>query len=400
MNIDRKTWIKAFVFVVLVIIAYKIIDGMNDIMGFFGSFMHIITPFVIGGIIAYLLFLPASKLENLLGKTKSKFLDRNARTIAVLLTVLGFLGVIALILFLFMPMLIRNITDFLGMVPSFENTVKNVITDLSEKESFKNLLDWDHLIRSINLSKLVAFLGLTDVKDVTTYLSAFISGLANFVIGLIAAIYILIDRSRLRKGLYNALCALIHKPKVERLFDTFALVGKTIYRFLYGQSLDSFIVGLMCFIVLTILNIPNAHVLALIFGICCLVPFFGSFIGTGLVALFTLIGAGWVKTLIMLGIMIVLQQIDGNIINPRIVGGALKIRPLAVIFGVTLGGGFFGVPGMLLGAPFMAVILQLFYQFAASREVPVFSKANFMPDAEAPPSELTGQQQLPDQQDG
>ncbi len=366
-------WIPLFLLGTALIIVYKTIDNLSGIGTQLAIFGMLLRPFVVGGIFAFLLYLPSSKLERFIRSRNKKFFGKNAHLLAVGVTMVGFLVLLVAAFSVFLPMLYQNIEAFVAQVPAFVTDLKVTLQAMSTTYTWIDNIDLDGLAASASVGHFINWVGLDNVNTYTKGIQTALSVVIDTLLGLVVAVYILIDEVRLKVGLRQGMMALVPTRVVAGFFRICSRVSKVVYSFLYGQSLDALFVGVCCAIAFTIMQLPNAAVMALIFGICSLVPFFGAFIGAGVVTLFTLISVGWLKAVVVLAFILVLQQIDANIVNPRIIGSSLGIRPLAVIFGVTIGGGLFGLPGMLLGAPFMAIVGQFFQEFAEQREKPLFA---------------------------
>lgn len=365
-----RKWIPPFLLGAALIILYKTVDNLSGVMGFFSTLTALLRPFVIGGIVAFLLYLPCSKLENFLGGRKLNLLKKRAHIIAVSTTVICFLVILFSVTWLFIPFIYTSVVSFIKQIPSLVDSADKTFDSLVESNNwlvgFANI-DFEAIKRALSVNNLIGWLGMDNVQLYTKGLQNVLSTILDVLLGLVIAVYILSDAERLGVGFKNTLTTFLPIKRVNGIFRISGRIGKTVYSFLYGQSLDALFVGSCCAIGFNVMFIPNATELAFIFGVSSLVPYFGAFIGTFICAVFTLISAGWVKALIALAFILVLQQIDGNIVNPRIIGNSLGIRPLAVIFGITVGGGFFGLAGMLLGAPCMAIFTQLFQEYSLQR---------------------------------
>jgi predicted PurR-regulated permease PerM len=304
---------------------------------------------------------------------------KRARAFSVVSTMLIFVTVLLLLLYLFLPALYQNLTQFVALTLEYNRQLPEILDSLSSHDRWGNMFPWESLKEFIDLARLLEFLGLDDLESYTRMITGIVSGVFRFAVGVVSALYILLDRARLRRAFHRFLSVMMNEKRIGGFFNTMSLIGKTLYRFCYGQSLDAFIGAFFVGIALVILGEPNALSMALIYFLCSLVPIFGTIAGVASVGLFTLMSQGFTwHFVITMVIVLAIQQTDSNFIHPRIVGGALHIRPLAVIFGVSMGAGLFGLPGMLLGAPAMAVIFQLSRQYADAKHKPIFSRANIL----------------------
>ena len=197
----------------------------------------------------------------------------------------------------------------------------------------------------------------------------------NLIIGFIISIYLLLERSKIKK-LFTRICRLsLKESKARRVENLLVRVSRIIYSFVYGQALDALLIGVIVGIVMTIFKIPNALVLGSIYFLFALIPYFGPFIGVASITLLTFLSGGLKTAIVALIIAVILQQVDGNLLYPRVIGTAVGIRPLYVILGVTLFGGLFGFVGLFLGPPLMSILLELTQEFLASKEAAKAKKA-------------------------
>lgn len=364
---DWKVWLTRFVFGAALIAVYKTFDDFSGIASAFGTITSLLAPFFYGAVIAFLLYLPSRKLEGLIKKTNNKFLQKRARSISVLSALVLFIALLAVLLLLFIPGMYKNIVSFANSIPGYLNDAYNFITQYAEGA------DWlSNILKNIQ-SQLTFdnIMGWVQAADIGTYakgITSFIGVVVNLFLGIILSIYMLIDRASIKRNLNRVVVLALKPRRAKNLGALLSRIADVLYSFLYGQALDALFVGIVTGIILAVIQVPNAAVLGLIYGLFSLIPYFGAMFGVLTVCLLTFLSGGFTKLILAFVLITILQWIDGNIINPKIIGNAIGIKPLYVIFGVTLFGGLFGIVGMLIGPPLMAIIIELVQEFVGDRE--------------------------------
>jgi predicted PurR-regulated permease PerM len=215
----------------------------------------------------------------------------------------------------------------------------------------------DEILARLDLTEYIEAMPFTEAAQGTMLF------FANFGIGIIISVYFLLDREVILEGTKKFISLAFSTATIERIFSFLMRACKILYSFFYGQALDGLFVGTVVAIGFTVLRIDNAAVHGLLFGLFSLIPYFGALVGAAVMTVLALISGGIPQAIVVLIFVTILQQIDGNYVNPKIIGGKLRIKPILVILGVTLGGGMFGLTGMLLGAPAMAIVCEFVVGF-------------------------------------
>lgn len=264
------------------------------------------------------------------------------------------------------PILVQSVRD---LIANFQTYYTESIERLNQsgtddflnnpivQEGIKRLqeVDWSQLA---TLENIMAY-ARGAVSAVTGVFSVFVS--------IIVSIYILLERSNIVKFL-TRLGQAIFKPKTYNLlYSYFEKANEIFFKYVGSQFLDAVLVGSIASIILSILGVKYAVLLGVMIGLSNMIPYFGAIIATVIAALITLITGGFMQAIAMLITIIVLQQIDANVINPKIVGDSLKISPLLVIFAVTVVGAYFGIIGMFLSVPIIALLKLMLEHFIAFR---------------------------------
>lgn len=374
------SWLSAFIFAVAVIAVYKTFDNFDSIWSFFRTIIDILNPFVVGFGIAFILFAPSRWIENKLGGVSNKYLRRFARPIAIFCVYLALLLIIGLILFFALPALGRGVVSFVRALPGYFNTAVEWLEQFTRPGGLLENVDisgklqelYNTILSKINAETITASLqGLLNLT----------SSLLNVFMSFIISIYMLASRESLFRAL-RAVCGLFMKEKWIDNFSKYAhKAGEIFYKYLYSALIDAVLIGIIVSIGLVIFGVPNGVLLGMIVGLMNMIPYFGALIGGAGCALIALLSNNIYTAIGVAIYILVMQQIDGNIIQPRIIGGGIGIRPIYVLLAITVGGGFFGFWGILLGVPFMAVIQLLLSDYIAYRNRLKVEPAS----AEAPP---------------
>ena len=350
-----KKWVYWFLFAVAVIMVYKALDNFSDIMGAIGTFFEVITPFLAGIFIAYLLYLPCKKFEQKFKKSKLKFISKKARALGVATVYFIAILIIVLLTTFILPIIWDSVVDLINNIPGYYETAVDRLKELPQDSFWNNDLV-NQVIQNIKELDLKQFF---QFDKIVGYVSGAISAVFSVVdifIALIVSIYILTQRSEIMQFLRKLATAIFPKKTYNHLGKYFDDSNTIFFKFIASQFMDAVIVGILVSIALTIMGVKYSVVLGFFIGLFNMIPYFGAIIATVLSAIITIITGGLSQAIWMLIVVIILQQIDANIINPKIVGKSLKISPLLVIFSVTIGGAFFGVLGMFLAVPVIAVV--------------------------------------------
>lgn len=328
--------------------------------------LGIIMPFLIGGIIAFALNMPMSAIENkLLKKWKGKYADKFKRPLSLIMSILMVVALITLVIVIVLPQLVRTVADIINIIPpSFERFVKwlqKLFADNPEIMKYLNEIDTSKIDWAGMLSSVVNF-AKNQFGNVLSGVAGLITGIAGGVVdGVIAfifGIYILLQKERLSTQAERIARAYLKEKNYGRVMKTARLLNKNFHNFLTGQCLEACILGTMFFIVMTILDLPYAALAGVLIGFTALIPVAGAFIGCFICA-FLILMVSPVKMVIFLITFLVLQQIEGNLIYPRVVGSSVGLPAMWVLMAVSVGGSLMGIMGMLIFIPVFSTIYML-----------------------------------------
>ncbi|MGN1310539.1 MAG: AI-2E family transporter [Clostridia bacterium] len=358
-----KKWLYWFLFAVAVIAVYKTLDNITEISIWFGNLLGVLMPFIIGILIAYLLYTPCRKIENLFNKAKkNNFLRKKARTLSIVIVYLVVLLILLLFFKVIIPVVVDSVADLITNFQEYYNITMASIEKLPEDSILKS----DFVIEIFNTLKQIDLKDIINMEKIAQYAKGAISAASkifDIFVAIIVSIYILRQRDDIIGFLKKLGKALFKKDTYTNLEKYFNKTNAIFFNFLAGQLLDGFVVGIITSIGMSIIHVKYAVLLGFFIGILNLIPYFGAIVGVIIAAIITLLTGGLNQAITMLILVTILQQIDANIINPKITGKSVKISPLLVIFAVTVGGSYFGAWGMFLGVPVIAVIRMMIVDF-------------------------------------
>ena len=355
-------WLFWFSIALCVVIAYKILDNFGLIAEGIKKFFGVITPFLVGILIAYILYVPCKKFEKLYKKAKVKFIKKKARALSILTVYLITLFLIIILLTVILPPVIQSITDLVSNIGNYYEMAINQINELPEDSILKSdqVLEIIENIKNFDIGQII------NTNNISAYIQSIIGllgGIFDVFVSIVVSIYILSSRTRIIKFL-DKLTSTIFKERIYRNIDKyFNRTNEFFFRFLASQVLDAFVVGVLTSIAMSVIGVKYALLLGFMIGLFNIIPYFGAIIAVILAGIITLLTGGIWQAIAMIIIVTILQQIDANIINPKIVGNSLKMNPLLVIFAVTIGGAYFGFVGMFLAVPIAAVLKLLLDDF-------------------------------------
>lgn len=358
MNEVKKHWTKWlywFLFAVAVITVYKTLDNFSSISSWIGNFFSIVAPFLVGVLIAYLLYIPTKKMENAYEGCKVKFISKHYRKLSVFTVYLIAIIIIIILTNVILPVVFDSVIELTNNFQgSFKTAIQNY-QDLPEDSIFKGEFV-EELVKNIQTIDIKQYININKVTEYAKGAISVASGIFDVFVSFIVSIYILLERKEILGFVKKLAGAIFEKKTYDNLERYFEQTNGIFFKFLASQFLDAIVVGILTTIAMWIMGVRYAPLLGFMIGLFNMIPYFGAIIAVVISAIITLITGGLSQAIWMVIIVTILQQIDANIINPKIVGDSLKISPLLVILAVTVGGAYFGVLGMFLGVPVIAVL--------------------------------------------
>ena len=352
-------WMYYFLLAVAIIFVYKFLDNVAVIGQAISRFFDVITPFLAGALLAYLLYIPASRIEKQFQKSKKKIIKKRARGISVFIIYVLAIALIILLVNVILPVVIDSVIELVSNFQNYWNVAMEKIGTLPDDSILKSK-QAEEIVKSVGDSiQNIDFSQYISTDKITGYIKSVIgvaSGIFDVFVSFAVSVYILLQRGQIMNFLRKLTMAIFDEKTCDKIGKYVDSTNRIFFKFISGQIIDGIIVGILVTIGMSIIGVKYAILLGFMIGLFNIIPYFGAIVAVAISALITLITGGISQTLIMAIVVIILQQIDSNIINPKIIGNSLEISPLLVIFAVTVGGAYWGVLGMFLAVPVAAVL--------------------------------------------
>jgi len=373
---------------VAIIIAFHVVAEFGIFLDFFARVWETINPFFTGLVLAYILNMPCSGIQRLLKRTNNPIIIKRSRPIAVLILMIIVVSLIVLSLNLIIPALIRNITQFVNEFDTHFQGLQNAVAWVNSQNLPDFIPELD--LEDGGFSMIQEFV---DDFDPAAFTASILAGFGGAAAGLfrtflavVSSIYLLIEMERLHAFTLRLLGAVFSPKNKDIIMRYCGKLNFNFRRYIYVQTIDGLILGSLMTITLLIFRSPFALVLGLMLGIVNYIPYFGSIFGTAVAVIVVAFTQGLGTAAVAAIIMFALQQLDGNVIQPKLMGGSFSLSPLLVIISVTVGGAVAGMLGMLVAIPIVAVLKDILDGFIEDREIKKLEAAGMeedLPDEEA-----------------
>ena len=351
------------------ILFYTILQNPGKVMLWLGRLMGVLSPFLLGGTIAFILSVPMRSIERRLFPHAQRA-GRFRRPLALVLTLLAVSGVLALAFCVIGPGAADALRSVVGQLPGAIRRLEALLTQLEglvprlEPLLAAVDIDWTELTRKAGL--LLQTWGTGLLSSGGGLIGGVVSGVSTFIIGFIFAVYILMQKEKLARQGRQVLYALLPERWADRTVEVLRLATRTFASFLSGQCLEACILGGLFVVSMSLLRMPYALLVGVLIALTALIPIIGAFIGCIVGALLIAVTNLW-QALMFVVLFLVLQQIEGNLIYPHVVGSSVGLPSIWVLVAVTLGGKLMGVVGMLVFIPLSSVCYALFRRFVKDR---------------------------------
>ena len=372
--VKNNTYLKVSLYAIMVVVVsilfYRISSNTDNIapsiLAFFKGIISIISPILYGLLIAYLFNPIMIFFENYFIKwfnpssTKQKRFIRSLSIVAVYICIIGTL----IIMFRYLvPQITANIKDLSAALPDYAKELELKINELehSINESISGLpyqLDTSQIFTMIDPAKYLNtdFIG-NMISNVMSQAMGIVSSLFNWIMGLVIAFYVLMQKENFSYGTKRICYTLLDHHKATKLIAICSEGHEIFIKFFVGKFIDSFIIGVICFIGLSILRNPYAILLSIIVGVFNMIPYFGPILGAIPAVIITLF-TGFMPAVVVGIFIFILQQFDGLVLGPKILGDSIGLSPFWIISGILIGGALWGPLGMFFASPIIAVILK------------------------------------------
>lgn len=374
------------------ILLYWGLQNMDRVATFLGMVGGLLLPFLLGAAMAFILNVPMRAIETHLPQK----LQRAHRGISLVLTLAAVVGVVMVVSLLVLPQLKNTVQTIAARMPAFWAQAQQWANELMIR--YPELADWLSEAGNLNLRNVTQQVmdwlkngGLALVGNTVTAATGIISGFVNFFIALIFAIYLLFQKETLSRQGRMLLFAWMRPEHAEKVLEVVRLANKTFSNFLSGQCLEACILGALFAVGMLLFRMPYVLLISVLVAVTALIPVFGAFIGC-FVGTFLILIQNPMQAVVFVILFLVIQQIEGNLIYPRVVGGSVGLPSVWVLAAVTLGGSMFGVVGMLVMIPLCSVLYSLLRTATRERlRSRGVEKAKYMPDPAQPGKKAAAQ---------
>ncbi len=359
MDLNRENIRKIQKLILFTVVAVIVGVNYQKVLAAAGSLLGVIAPFLVGAAMAFVLNVPMRIFEKALCRGKLK---KGARAVSLCLAILFVFVILFLVTFVVAPELVRTILSLQKSIQTFfDNITAQINQFLAENPQVVEMIDVEKVNWHDLGTKLVSFVGSGAgalLSSSVSVASSILSVLTTFFIGFVFAFYILLQKETLGSQMKSLLKAYLSPRHYETTIRVAALTERIFSNFLAGQCLEAVILGTMFVVVMTILRLPYALLIGVLIAFTALIPVFGAFIGC-VVGAFLMLMVSPMDALVFLVMFLILQQVEGNLIYPKVVGGSVGLPPIWVLMAVTVGGSLMGVVGMLVFIPACSVVYTL-----------------------------------------
>lgn len=381
MNLSKENMKKMALLIVMAILVYNGVKHIDVVWDCIIKLLGLVFPFIIGGCVAFVLNVPMSAIERHVferyhGKHQ-KLVSKIKRPLSFFMAVILVVGVIILVAVFITPQLGETIGVIINQIPKFFNDVQVWINQLMDEYKWvadqlgQLEIDWNSLSKSL-ISFLQTSIG-SAFSSTMGFAFALINGVVTFFLGFVFAVYVLFQKEKLSVQVKKMMYAYLKESHADRIIEVLHMTHRTFSRFLSGQCCEAVILGTLFFVTLTIFKMPYALLISVVIAFLSLIPIVGAFMGCFIGALLILMVNPW-EAIAFVVIFLVIQQIEGNLIYPRVVGSSIGLPAIWVLVAVTVGGSAFGIAGMLVFIPLTSVVYSLLrewmYKRLSDRHIP------------------------------
>lgn len=370
----KKKLIQPMILITFAIVLYLGLSNSEILVNLLKKIIEIFIPFLIGFGLAFVMNVLLRPLEKIWckiwSKCKSKWYEKAKRPVCLVLTVLIFIGVIFALVFMVLPELIRTGENFVAMLPEYIVNLNNWWCGVQTILSRYGVSLPEISLSADKIAEIMTPI-INENKDILvnktlTITGSIFSGIVNIVLAFAFSIYLLAQKEKIGNRVRRILYAFFTDKKADKVLNFANITNQTFTNFIRGQFTEAVIIGLLCFIGMKIFRMPYAPIISVLVGATALIPMVGAFVGTAIGA-FLILLVEPIKAVWFVVFIIVLQQLEGNLIYPKVVGKSVGLPGILVLTAVTIGGNAFGLVGMLLSVPTVAVLYCLLKQVVEAR---------------------------------
>lgn len=366
---DRETKKHIIQIVAFAVIFYCAMMHLNIVWSLLCSLLSLFLPFILGGSIAFIINVPMKQIEKYLFQKNQK-MQKMKRTVSYILTLIAVFGILTLAMTVIIPELVRTAKTLAGQVPAALSTMQEWFRENSENlpsiSAFIENSELDITSISSKATDILQSAATGIISSGFSLISNVVSGIVSFLIGVVFSVYVLFQKEKLATQTKKILYAILPESKADKVVSVGKLSNQVFSNFLSGQCLEACILGTMFVVAMSIFRMPYAMLIGVIIALTALIPIVGAFIGC-VVGMFLIVMVNPVQAVWFLVLFLVIQQIEGNLIYPRVVGGSIGLPSMWVLVAVSVGGSLFGIMGILVFIPLCSVCYALFRDFIHAR---------------------------------
>lgn len=356
-NSDLKKWL---ILILVAIVAYWGINNLATVGSVINTVIDIIFPFILGGALAYILNIPMSFFERKFTRTekkkKAKKKTKLKRILAIILSVIVIIFILTLIITLIVPELVNIFNLLIDNIPYYVQEITKFAQNYSQE--LPNINNFLQNLEVENLKKEAIDQGIKLLTSSISVITNVFSGIATFFIAIFFAMYILIDKEKLKEQTKKLIKAYLGEKRAEKIINVGRISNNIFRSFFTVQCLEATILGVLCILGMLILRIPYAVPIGVLVGVTALIPVVGCFIGI-IIGAILILSINPIKVITFIIFVLILQQVEGNVIYPRVVGSSVGLPGMWVLVAVSVGGSLGGILGMLIGVPIASIIYTL-----------------------------------------
>lgn len=349
----------------MILFAWALMN-LDAVMEFLRKVLSLFSPFLIGGGIAFLINVILNPLERCWNRVCKKAPAKMARPVCLTISAVLMVGILFAVAFMMIPSLRESIDELIQNIPIYVDEIGRWWADTVHFAAKYNIVLPEYAIDSdMLIEKITTFINDEGSGIITVTWGAatsILSGLFDVFLAFVFALYLLAKKEVVAAHLKKLIATVFPQTRAKRLLSIASLTNQTFTNFVSGQLTEAVIIGVLCFFGMLILRIPYAGAVSAFVAVTALVPIFGAWLGGGLGA-FLILLADPIKAVWFVLYLLILQQVEGNLIYPKVVGKSVGLPGLLVLVAVTIGGGAFGVLGMLFSVPVCAVLYNLYLEF-------------------------------------
>ena len=359
MELNKKNMKKLMILISFGIILFWALNNLTVIFAFISHFLHLLYPFILGAIIAFILNIPMTKIEKFIKKhQKNKNSKLPVRTISITLSLVIFVGFILLISLLLIPELIENIQLLIKNIPGFIEKIQELILNLVSSYPEIELKIEEVFKNTTNVNNIMVTVLNYVINGSLSFITSLVTSVFTLFTAVVFAVYVLSQKEYLNRGVKKLMYAYMKKEHVDKVMEIATLSNKTFSKFISGQCVEAIILGTIFFITLSLLRFPYALIISVLTTVTALIPMFGAMIAMLVGALLISVTSVW-QALLIIVVFQVIQQIENIFIYPKVVGKSVGLASMWTLMAVILGGSILGITGMIIGLPLASILYAI-----------------------------------------